>query len=193
MTSFVDYIDLRLGVAEMVKRRDISDVLNRHTLAAEDYFNKCLRSREMIVTVPLVFTAGSAPLPADFIEVVTLWDAHRLPIRFTERQIAEPTRSGATIFGSSCYVYGQATPLDCDYYAKLPTLTTSPTTSNWLLQKSPDTYLYGVSLYAARWLRDPALVAEMEAELKRSLNDLDKAEARARWGEAKVQLREFVP
>lgn len=196
MPAFADYLDLRIAVAEHVDRRDISDVILRMTQAAEDMLNKKLRCREQFTTATLTFTAGVAPLPANFLEVETLWDAtERFPLEGSVRQVLKSVQDAYAfaIVGTNCYLYGLTGTRVLDYYAALPTLTTTVTTSNWLLAKAPDLYLYAVSLEVAKWLKNVDLAQATDELLKREMRDLQRGDAYERYGSASIRMRSVTP
>lgn len=196
MATFADYLDLRVAVAEHVDRRDISDVILRMTLAAEAMLNKKLRCREQFTTATLTFTDGIAALPANFLEVETLWDAtERFPLEGSVRQVLKSAQDAYafSIVGTNCYLYGLTGDRVLDYYAALPTLTTTVTTSNWLLAKCPDLYLYAVSLEVAKWLKNVDLAQATDELLQREMRDLLNADAYERYGSASIRMRSPTP
>ena len=199
MGAFADYLDLRIAVAEFVDRRDLSDVFPRFVLAAENSLNGFMRSREMLtVGATLTFTSSLAPLPADFLEVKTIWDAtNRIPLSGADStQLLQGTSDIYTfaISGSNVYIDGLdgATRL-MDYYAALPTLTASPTTSNWLLQAAPNLYMYAVAVEAAKWMKNPDLVAAAQKLLDQEVLEQNRTNARARYGNATIRMRAPTP
>jgi len=194
MTAFADYADLRIAVSEQVGNRNISDVLDRLTKTAEAFFNRELRCVDQLTVATLTFTAGLAPLPADFIEVMSLADQNGAPMPAAVRGVAKPLRRGYTVTPSGIYIEGlDGTTRELEYYAKIPTLTASPTTSNWLLQKSPNLYLYAVSLEAAKWLRDVELMAGLAQLTTDEINSLNWSDTRARYGSSVVATAGYGP
>ena len=197
MATFADYIDLRLAVSEWVDRRDITAVMPRFVQAAETSINGWMRSREMQTTgATLTFTAGFAPLPSDFVEVITLWDAtNRYPLEGSTKQILQGTSDiySFAINGTNCFIDGLTGTRLLDYYAKLPTLTTSLTTSNWLLQARPNLYLYAVCLEAAKWFKSPELVSAAETLMKQEKLDQQRTDARNRYGSSQIRSKAVMP
>jgi hypothetical protein len=191
MGAFVDYLDLRLAVSETVGRTDISDVMPRFTKLAESYLNKELRTREMEKNATLTFTGGLAPLPECFLEVKTLWDANGQPMRGTTEETVSGEQSNQNAYsinGSDVYIYGlSATTRDMVFYEAIPTLTVSSSTSNWLLQKHENLYLYAISLEAAKWMKDIELVKQMKYLLDMEMLEVRRSDARARWGNAVIR------
>ena len=197
MTAFADYLDLRVAVAEWVDRRDISDVMPRFVLEAEDDLNKKLRVREMLTTgATLTFTDGIAPLPSDFVEVGTIWDAtNQWPLPGGVQQVLQAWQDvySWAIFGTNVYIYGLTGTRTMDYYAKLPTLTTTLTTSNWLLQKSPDLYKYSICAQVAKWTKSADLVGAAQGLADAEIDKLHQADAQARFGNAVIRTRSPRP
>lgn len=196
MPAFADYLDLRLAVADHVGNRDISDVMPRLTQAAESMLNKKLRCRQQIVTGTLNMVGGAAALPVDFIEMINVYGLNGY--RYNSGALADSRNWGSawsrySIDGNSLYIKGFSGDRDIQYYAKLPTLTTSPTASNWLLRDAPDVYLYAVGLEAAKFLKDAELIQATRLLLDDELNTLKIDDDRARWSNTSVRVQGCTP
>lgn len=197
MTALADYLDLRVAVSEWTEKRDISDVMPRFVLEAEANLNKLLRTREMLtVGATLTFTSGVAPLPADFVEVGTIWDeTNQWPLPGSVQQVLQAWQDAYAwaIYGDDVYIYNLTGTRLMDYYAKLPTLTTTLTTSNWLLQKSPDLYKWAVSLQVAKQYKDIEMGTTAQGLLTDEMDKLMQADAMARFGNAVIRTRSPRP
>jgi hypothetical protein len=196
MGAFADYIDLRLAVSEHVSNRNISDVLNRLTLSAESMLNSKVRHRKMLTDAALVFTAGRATLPTDFLEMELLQDAHGVRLKQTDLTRFKQYGSGDDWYAvddGDVLANSRGDTLNCTYYAALPTLTTSFTTSNWLLARYPDVYLYAVGLEAAKFLRDAELASATGGLLKAAMLEMKIDDDRARFGDAVVNIEGYTP
>jgi hypothetical protein len=196
MPAFADYLDLRLAVADHVGNRDISDVMPRLTQTAESSLNKKLRCRQQIVTSTLVFVDGASALPADFIEMINLYGLNGY--RYASGALADSRNWGSAwtryaIDGTSILIKGYSGDRDIQYYAKLPTLTSAPTATNWLLEDAPDVYLYAVGLEAAKYLKDVDLVQATRALLEDEMNTLKIDDDRARWSNTSVRVQGITP
>src|SRR3569833_1293335 len=136
MAALADYLDLRFAVGDFVKSRNLSDVMSRLVQQAESKLNRELRCRQQITAVTLTFAGGVSALPSDFIEMLNVYGVDGLPM--TSAPLTDIQREGSQYYryaidGTNIYIRGYSGDRDIEYYANLPTLTTSVTTSNWLL------------------------------------------------------------
>jgi hypothetical protein len=196
MSAFADYLDLRLAVSEHVGNRAISDVFPRLVKMAEATLNKKLRTRQQITNGTLTFTDGVAPLPADCLEIISLFFNPTTTMRAGSIVDTRDTASGDDAYavsGSNVLVYGATGTRSVIYFAAIPTLTTSTTTSNWLLAAHPQVYLYAVGFEAAKFLRDPELAAMTDQLFAGALNDMLINDERDRWANGIVRQRTITP
>ncbi|WP_454917431.1 phage adaptor protein [Xanthobacter sediminis] len=178
MSAFQNIIDLRFAVSDHVGNRAISDVFPRLVEMAETDLNTRLRTRWQIRDATLTFEGGEAMLPPDFLELIRVQGRGPGDFQVTSWSIAMPGRKGA---------------VEAQYYARIPSLTNSPTASNWLLQRYPSVYLYGVALEAAKFLRDADLSAATASLYGDALRQLTVDDARARWSAATVRVKGPTP
>jgi hypothetical protein len=196
MVAFADYIDLRLAVSEHVGNRAISDVFPRLVKLAETTLNKKLRTRKQMTTATLTFASGVAPLPAGCLEIISLFNLHKEPMRATslaDVQFEQSSNTQYAIDGSNVIIYGLTGDREFRYFAALPTLTTSPTTSNWLLADHPHVYLYAVGFEAAKFLRDAELAAMTDQLFSNALDEIKIDDDRARWANGVVRMQAATP
>jgi hypothetical protein len=196
MSALADYLDLRFAVADHAGNRNISDVMPRLVQMAESYLNKELRCRQMITATTLTLTDGVAFLPVDFLEILHVFGL--CGYRMRASSLADAKRPGSmwskySIDGISLYINGFSGDRDIEYYAKLPTLTASPTASNWLLEEAPDVYLYAVSLEAAKFLKDVDLAQATKTLLDSAMKELRVGDERARWANSVVRVQGLTP
>ena len=152
--GLADYLDLRIAVADHVKNRTISEVFPRLVLTAEALLNQELRHTLQItlfVPPPPLNLGNPIPLPDDFLEAASVQDSfgNELP---------------GTSLGPD-NVWTQNVIAKIYYYAALPTLTTTPTTTNWLLDRFPNVYIYATAFEAAKFLRDAELAKTFYATM----------------------------
>lgn len=177
MTAFQNAIDLRLAVSDHVNNRGISDVFPRLIEMAEADLNAKLRTRHQLVDATLTLDAGVSPLPPDFLEVSAFVGRHG--------RHCSPRYS---VDGFNLTIPGYSGDICLQYYASLPSLACSPTSTNWLLAKFPTVYLYGVALQAAKHLRDVDVAQATDQLYAFALGNLIKDDERARWAAQDVRV-----
>lgn len=161
--AIVDYASLKTAVYNWLDRTpgvnadsSFADRVDDGILLGESFLNRRLRAREMITTANLTTSAGSAALPTDFLAIKNvIWNGSP-PDSLTEVDDAEFEKKYAGFGAGSPEVYlirganlliapyddtGNAITLV--YYQKLAGLSGSSTT-NWLITKYPDVYLFTV-------------------------------------------------
>ena len=155
MSAFNDLLDLQTAVVEQVKRPDIVDVFPRLVALAEVTFNRRLRLRQQITAATVTLASGSASLPVNFLEAIGLYNAAGF------EYVQQPLQSAGRLWAPDNYAIsgGQIIAIGdgarvLSYYAKVPSLSGSPTATSWLLEDHPGLYLYGVGLEAAKYIRD---------------------------------------
>lgn len=163
------YNTLKQRVADWLNRSDLDSVTPSFVTNAEARLEKLVRHRDMEATSSLTFSGGSASLPSDYIEY-RLLTINSTPV--TRPEFVEPDSREFmflhrpysvpqyfTIIGSNIAVqptYNGSGSLV--YYKKLPKLSDT-TTTNWLLDRAPEAYLYASLLEGAAYLRDPEMAS----------------------------------
>lgn len=179
--AFTDYLDLRTAVIEQVGTADIADVFDRLTKLAESWLTRNLRMYQQLVEIQVVFTDGEATLPDNFVEIFAVYDENGEEANQKTLQDFQndPSKSD-----------GQYT---IQYYSKIPTLTTSPTTTNWLLEAYPDVYMYSVAYEAAKHLREAELANIMRGMREDAVFDARTSDHRARYSRTRVRVKGVTP
>lgn len=196
MAALADYLDLRFAVGDFVKNRNLSDVMPRLVQQAESKLNKELRCRQQITADTLTFANGEAPLPSDFVEMLNVYGVDGLPL--TAAPLTDIQREGSQYYryavdGTKIYIRGLSGDRDIEYYAALPTLTTTPTTPNWLLAYAPDVYLYAASLEAAIHIQDVEKGAAARELLDGAMARVKLGNERAQWANTTTRVRGVCP
>ena len=191
--AFADYLDLRTAVLEHVARPDIADVFPRLVKLAEAALNRRLRLRDMVTDWPVSFSSGLAPIPDDFLEAIGLFDASGR--EYVQQPLRAVRGSGAFYAVEGDWLRSQGIQGDCtlQYYAAIPTLTASNTTSNWLLERYPSVYLYAVGLEAAKYIRDVELAQTTRIVLDDEIASVQADDTRARYARARVRVQGMTP
>jgi hypothetical protein len=185
--ALVNYTDLQGAVADWMARSDLTSRIPDFVVMAEARFNRQLRMREMVTSGTISLTAGVATLPATYLEWIACeWDGasrdqtlvYREPDSEHWRRRYRPNGDPQmfTIIGSSLKVRPVGTgSVILDYYRTIPDLATN--TTNWLMTKSPDLYLWMCKYFAKDFIGDSekaaAVVAEADTEVQKSLMDGD--------------------
>jgi hypothetical protein len=170
-----DYLDLRLAVADAVGNRNISDVLPSLTKRAEVALNRRLRTMWQVSSFAPVWASNEAPLPNDFLQLVRVDDRLRV--------------MGSTLTRKPFYTC----PTEIEYYAALPTITSGPEGTNWLLAQFPNAYLSAVTIEAAKHLQKPEVVLAHQALLEDELRAIKIEDDRARYAHRTVRVGGLTP
>lgn len=100
---------------------------------------------------------------------------------------------GYAIIGDRIRVRQQGgAELEVTYYARIPALTAADP-SNWLIEKAPDVYLYGLVEEIAIWERDAAKAGAAETLKRQAMAGLGLADERLRWGNAEMVIGGLTP
>lgn len=168
--TIATYNDLQSAVADWLNRQDLTARIPDFISLAEARFNRALRTRDMIKQETTTTSNAFVPVPEDWLETYQLevpamttgvpYD----PLRYVGPHEAAVLKSHGAVGQTRAYTIidgkfelipapqsGGSVTLTCTYYGKIPSLSTS-VTSNWLLTKSPDIYLYSALLNAAPYL-----------------------------------------
>lgn len=194
-----NYTDLLASVAMWMHRADLTGQIPDFIALAEAEFNRRLRVRDMetdIASTALV--SGEYTLPADF-EAMKYLRADTSPpqtlLLTTQEYLADkPDQAGTPLYfaisGTKAICRPTSGSIKGVYFAKIPALTSTNTT-NWLMTKHPDLYLFGVIAQACVYTRDAQLEAAMSQRVDRliaSINSDSKA-AEISGGPLTVRIR----
>lgn len=162
------YSELQTAVADYLNRDDLTAVIPNFITLAEAKFNRELRTRDMMVRAQATSNNEYVPLPDDFLQHYSLElnsATPSFPFDYIGAQEAKALQA-AKVTNTNPYRYTMidgafeivpAPNADLDlrlvYFAKIPALSATNTT-NWLLTKSPDLYLYSTLLEASPYLKD---------------------------------------
>lgn len=147
-------------------------------------------------------TVSYLTLPDDFLEMRTVFSNTNPQnvVKLAAPSWATPTYSGLTgyadvytIIGSLMVVapriVGSVTLV---YYQKIPALSDTNTT-NWLLTRYPQMYLYGSLLEAAPFLGDDTRATVFLSYMDQAIKDAKEADIGARWSNAATRIMGPTP
>lgn len=165
MGQITNYATLQSAIADYLNRQDLTSQIPLFIQFVEADLNTRLRSREMIVEDTITSVLGDVQLPADWLEAINLKiDGGKTPVRYITLDEADQITSEKLYTKPTFYTIvddvirlvpapSQNEDIDVIYYSKIPALSDVATT-NWLLLKAPDVYLYGALVHAAPFLLD---------------------------------------
>lgn len=156
---------------------------------------------ETMVQLPLV--AGAVTLPSDYLEwrQVTLVADPRagltyIPPSLVEKWYAERAAAPSnsfTIINDTMSVYPLFTGnVELIYYAKVPALSATATT-NWLLAKKPNVYLFGTLHYAAVYEQDKEMQQNYGSKYGQAMSEIIAADRGARYARTAVRHHGITP
>lgn len=189
--AFSDFLDLRTAVVEHVKRADIADVFPRLVSLAESRLNRTLRMRDQITSGTVTFTSGRAVLPDNYVEMIGLYSASGC--EYVQQSPQHKSGYWYSIQGGELVAPCISGDFKMDYYAMLPPLGDSITTSNWLLVRYPDVYLYAVSFEAAKYTHDAELALATKGLMDDAIATAKADDEAARYSRARVRVSGVCP
>lgn len=163
------YANLQTSVAGWLNRQDITSAVPDFIALAEAEFNRKIRTRDNTARVMTQISTQYAALPSDFREakfVKLIVNGADAPLGFLDqRSIVQQHAHFNGVTGQPtyysliadsiefCQVPDSTYLFEMGYYSSIPALS-GTTTTNWLLTKHPDLYLYGSLLQSAPYLKD---------------------------------------
>lgn len=167
--AIATYSDLQSAAADWLNRTDLSSVIPTFISLAEAKFNRELRTRDMLSRSQASSSDEFIAMPADFLEMYDLelnmsGISAQQPLAYIGPNEAKSLKANKivgkpryfTIIDGAFEIIPaptSSTTLLITYYARIPALSATQTT-NWLLTKSPDLYLYSTLLEAAPYLKN---------------------------------------
>lgn len=183
-TAIIEYA-MRQGDAEFIAR--VPDFI----ALTEKRVQRDLRTASMEASATVTLTSGSGSLPADYVSfrrvasaanpsrVLDLISPDQAVERFPDDVSGIP--SYFTIIGSTIKTYPRSEAnLTLNYYQAIPALSVSNTT-NWLLTKAPDIYLYGALLEGSLYMNDTEAVTRWGTVLERAMRDFKRSDTTGRF------------
>lgn len=190
MPAITNYSTLQSAIADYLNRADLTSQIPMFIQFVEADLNTRLRCREMVVRATTTSDEEFVELPPDFLQALNLQIVGgKTPLRYVTLDEADQIKAAQIYTQVVVYtivddaielVPAPATNVEIEmvYYQKVPSLSNVETT-NWLLMKSPDVYLYGALVHAAPFLMDDQRVntfASFYSQRVEALNlDSDRA------------------
>jgi len=201
--SITTYSELKTSIANWLNRDDLTSVIPDFITMAESDLNRKLRHYKMVERVDATLDSRYVQLPPNWIETmrfaITSGTTFRLEAISVDDmlQYREENNDNAgrpkyyTHIGEAIEVF--PTPdaeytMQLTFYEEIPSLSDS-TTYNWLLQDSPDVYLYGSLLHAAPYLLDDSRIQVWSSLYQNALGSLQKSSDDTRFAVTAPRMR----
>lgn len=169
MATITDYATLKSTIADYLNRADLTSQIDTFVQFAEADLNTRLRTREMIKRSRTTSDNEYVALPIDWLEGLNLQIVGgKSPLRYVTLDEADQIKKQQLYVNVAAYSLmdgaielvpepGQNVEIEMVYYAEIPPLIAN--TTNWLLTRAPDVYLYGALTHAAPFLMDDQRIA----------------------------------
>lgn len=199
-----NYTELKSSVADWLNRADLTSQIPDFIALAEARFNRDLRLNAMLQRDTTVATSDYVELPSDWLEHVSVTvinggTIHR-PLTYVTNEEFNRLRH-QNLTGSFRYYTIQedniallpemdagSVSLEIFYYGKIPALSDSNTT-NWLLTRAPDLYLYGALAAAEMYLANDERLPVWLANVEKIMDDLRMESERAKRSQGALAVR----
>jgi len=198
------YSELKESIADWLNRSDLTSAIADFITLAEAEFNRTVRVRQMITRANATIDSEYTQLPSDFLEMENLVLLLTTPTKleylsdeqaddyFTRYFSAAGTPRYYTIVGDTFKVVPSpgtdTTQAQMTYYSKIAALSDT-NTSNWLLTKHPDLYLYGALLQSAPYLQDDNRIVVWNSAYERGITSMKLEQERANYSGTTPRVR----
>lgn len=195
--AITDYASLQSAIGDFLNRADLAAISTTFISLAEAQINRRLVKdgpvREMMTQSPLTVNAELVSVPSDFAGGRAIFlAANYLPLDFVDpeeivkRKTLYPSQSGNpqvfSVVGGQFQFWpwvGGSFSGTLVYWQRIPPLSVSATT-NWLITKHPDIYLYASLIQSAPYLKDDDRVQTWGGLAQAAISDLIGADQVAR-------------
>jgi hypothetical protein len=196
------YSALKASIADWLNRDDLTATIPDFISLAEAQLERRLpvqkRTQRSTATIDTQFSA----LPSDFVSAKSLVLTSTAPVQpltfLTEDEMDSKKSvyqaTGRPLFFALIGSQIEVLPIpDTGYTAELTYVATlaklsDANTSNWLLERHPDVYLYGALLQAAPYLRDDERVAIWTPLYGQAIEDMILQNERAAFSQGRMAM-----
>lgn len=195
--ALTNYTELLAELANWLNRTDLTGQYPEMIALAEAEFNRRLRTIEMEATATAAVTAGVVALPTGFLGLRSIAWADTYLDFITPGEALEDDSTGTpryyTIADGQFY-FRPATDgtVTIAYYAAIPALTVSNTT-NWLMTKHPDLYLFGVLAQAEFYGWNDSRAGLVKGRVDELIEQINSGVAKERYGARRLVTQSRVP
>lgn len=200
--ALTSYSELKSSLADWLNRDDLTSVIPDFISLAEAQMERKLPTQKMVKRANATIDTPFSALPADFISVKSLILTSTSPVRqlvFLTEDELDAKKPVLNTTGKPVYfalVGNQIEVLpapDTSYTAELTYVATlaklsDSNTSNWILARHPDVYLYGALLQAAPYLRDDERVGLWSSQYQAAIEDMLLQNERAAFSQGRIAM-----
>ena len=201
--DLTSYSGLKTSIANLLNRSDLTDYIDGFIDMFEADVDNDLRTVWQEATVDVTPSSGRITLPADFLNArqvraktnptvnLTPTTLDFIDTRYRDRPSGTP-RYYAVSNGTMLILPTTTSDIELTYYQEITKLSDANTT-NWLLEMSPQMYLYGAAIHSAPLLHD-----DQRIQLWGQLHDIakssvEKRSKRMKYGSGVQRLKSVTP
>lgn len=200
--ALASYSELKSSIADWLNRDDLTSVIPDFISLAEAQIERRLPTQKMVKRSTATIDTPFSALPSDFLSAKSLVLTATAPVQpltfLTEDELdakkylyrTTGTPRYFALIGNQIEVLP---PPDTGYAAELTYVATlaklsDSNTSNWVLERHPDVYLYGALLQAAPYLRDDERIGVWSSLYQNSINDMIVQDERAAFSGSRIAM-----
>lgn len=197
--ALANYADLLSGVANWLNRTDLTARIPEFITLAEAEFNRRLRTVEMEARSTATLTGDAIAVPTDFIGLRSIKIDKTLLEYVPPSEIFDDENTGGyptryTVTDGQFFFRPAPTSgtVKIDYYGSIPALTSGNTT-NWLMTKHPDLYLFATCAQAEWYVVNDARVDAWKGRADELIEQINDATQKERYGGRRLKAQHNVP
>ena len=181
-----NYSELKASIADYLNRADLTAVIPDFITLAEAQINRQLRTHDMMKRATASVTEDYFSVPTDWLETNVLVNLGTItaPMEYVDYERLNELKALSltgdprfyTMIDGKFLILPAATSespvnLELSYVGRIPALSDSNTT-NWLLTKSPDLYLYAALMQAEPYLKNDERVGLWATAMQNSMENM---------------------
>lgn len=200
--ALTSYSTLKSSIADWLNRDDLTSVIPDFISLAEAQIERRVPTQKMVKRATAPIDTPFSALPADFLSAKSLIltsTAPTQPLVYLTEDEMDAKKQVYRTSGTPRYfalVGNQIEVLpapDTSYTAELTYVATlaklsDSNTSNWVLDRHPDVYLYGTLLQAAPYLRDDERVGMWASLYAQAIDDMILQNERAAFSQGRMAM-----
>ena len=202
--SITTYAELQTAVADFLNRDDLGTTVETFITLAEADMARRIRHWKMETRLAVSYDAQFEDLPADWVETISLQltdgtGPHQVDLisraEMIERRYSSADTGGLpkfyTVAGDQIELYptpDEAYSGELLYIHSIPALSDS-NTSNWLLERAPDAYLYGALVHSAPYLSEDNRAPIWLTGYENAVNSLNIESDRSKYSGSGLRMK----